>query len=140
MIPDISILDAIDSPALFGRWFRDPATWAAWRAFLAAIFGLPMTDEQRAIFTAATGRPEALRQGYNEIWLCVGRRGGKSFILALIAVYLAVFKDWSRFLSPGERGSVMIIATDRRQARVIYRYVRALLTTGPVARAAGRAR
>jgi hypothetical protein len=47
--------------------------------------------------------------------------------LSLIAVYLACFKDWTRFLSPGERGTVMIVACDRKQARVIVRYITAFL-------------
>jgi phage terminase large subunit-like protein len=37
----------------------------------------------------------------HEAWLCIGRRGGKSFILATIAVFLACFKDWRPFLGPG---------------------------------------
>ena len=53
----------------------------------------------------------------------IGRRGGKSFILATIAVFLACFKDWRSYLGPGERATIMIIARDRRQARVIKRFV-----------------
>jgi hypothetical protein len=52
-------------------------------------------------------------------------------ILAMIAVYLATFKDWRPFLSPGERGAIKIMAVDRRQSRVIHRYCRALLTEVP---------
>ena len=33
-----SILDLIDDPQAFAPWFKDPTTWAAWRAFLAALF------------------------------------------------------------------------------------------------------
>ncbi len=51
---------------------------------------------------------------------------------ALIAVFLATFIDWSPYLSPGERGTVMVIATDRRQSRVIFRYVRAFLGRVPM--------
>ena len=61
-----------------------------------------------------------------------GRRAGKSFILALCAVFLAAFFDYRRYLSPGERGTVLIIATNSKQARVIVRYVRALLTQIPM--------
>src|SRR5436305_832073 len=68
-------------------------------------------------------------------WLVCGRRAGKSFVLALIAVYLAVFKDWRACLSPGERGHVMILATNRRQARVIFHYIRALITEVPALKA-----
>jgi hypothetical protein len=45
--------------------------------------------------------------------------------------FLAVFRDWSPYLSPGERGTIKILAVDRRQARVIHRYARALLTEVP---------
>jgi hypothetical protein len=33
----VTILDAVDDANLFAPWFREPSTWAAWRAFLAAI-------------------------------------------------------------------------------------------------------
>ena len=58
--------------------------------------------------------------------------GGKSFILALIAVFLACFRDWRPFLNVGERGTIMVIAQDRRQARVIMRYVKGMLRTVPM--------
>jgi tRNA threonylcarbamoyladenosine modification (KEOPS) complex Pcc1 subunit len=47
--------------------------------------------------------------------------------LATIAVFPAAFKDWRRYLAPGEVGVIMIIAADRRQARVIMRYCTGLL-------------
>jgi hypothetical protein len=50
----------------------------------------------------------------------------------LIAVYLACFKDWRQYLGPGERGTIMIVAADRKQARVIMRYVRGLITSVPM--------
>jgi CoA-transferase family III len=49
-------------------------------------------------------------------------KGGPRARLALIAVFLACFCEWSRYLSPGERGTIMVLAADRRQARTIYRY------------------
>ena len=42
---NVPILDTLTDPRLFARWFRDPNTWAAWLAFLAALFALPMTPE-----------------------------------------------------------------------------------------------
>jgi hypothetical protein len=53
-------------------------------------------------------------------------------MLALVAVFLACFRDWQPYLAPGERATIMVIATDRRQARVIFRYIRALLTMVPM--------
>ncbi len=121
--PAVTILDAIGDPNLFAPWFRDPVTWQGWRAFLAALFGLPMCEGMAGLYRQCTGRSGLPAAPQSEASLVVGRRGGKSFILALIAVYLATFRDWRPHLAPGERGTVMVIATDRRQARVIFRYV-----------------
>jgi len=128
----MTILDAIDAPAIWRPWFRNPATWAPWRAFLAVLFALPLDEGALALFRQCTGHETPPLNGSNEAWLICGRRAGKSFILALIAVFLAVFRDWRPHLSPGETGTIKIIACDRRQARVIHRYCRALLTRVPV--------
>jgi hypothetical protein len=50
----------------------------------------------------------------------------------LVAVYLACFRDWQPFLNVGERGTVMIVAADRRQARTILRYVKGLIQIVPM--------
>jgi hypothetical protein len=63
-----------------------------------------------------------------------GRRAGKSFVTALIATYLAAFKDYSAVLAPGEKATILITASDRRQARVLLRYVRALITENEMLR------
>ncbi len=122
----LTILDACRDPALFAPWFKR-GDWSAWFAFLAAVFGLPMSKEQRAIYKRLTGRTQPPAEPFAEGWLIVGRRGGKSFITALIAVWLACFRDYREFLQPGERGTVLILAADRKQARVIFRYVRGLI-------------
>jgi len=121
----------MQSPFLFQRWFKDDSTWTAWRAFLAALFALGMDDKALAVYRACTGRETPPSSPVAEAWLVVGRRGGKSFILALCAVYLALFRDWRPHLTPGERGVVMVIARDRSQAKVILGYVKALLTEVP---------
>src|SRR5262249_11142279 len=125
------IIDCMDDPALFGRHFRGP-TWAAWRAFLSALFALPMTQEQLAIYQRHTGRATPSTTPLTQAWLCCGRRSGKSFILALIAVFLAVFRDWRSYLGPGEVGTVMVVCADRKQARVILRYIDGLLKSVPM--------
>ena len=77
-----SILDAIDDPQLFAPWFKS-GTWDTWRAWLACLFGLPMTAEQLELFRQCTGRSVAPTAPAREGWLVCGRRAGKSFILAL---------------------------------------------------------
>jgi hypothetical protein len=72
------------------------------------------------------------RQPSREAWIVAGRRGGKSLVAALIAVYRACFIDYTKHLSPGEVATVMVIAADRRQARVILRYIGAFLEGVPM--------
>ena len=127
----MNILQAIDDPNLFKPWFKN-ASWAGWRAWLAALFGLPMTAEQLELFHECTGRSAAPTTPAREGWLVCGRRAGKSFILALIAVYLATFRDYTKHLAPGERGTLLILAADRKQSRVIFRYISALLKQVPM--------
>ena len=79
-----------------------------------------------------TGREAAPTAQAREVWTIVGRRGGKSRIAALLAVYLSCFRDYRAVLAPGERGTLMLIAADRRQARVLFRYVQGLLKSAPM--------
>jgi hypothetical protein len=53
-------------------------------------------------------------------------------MLALVAVYIACFNTHRQHLAPGERATIMIIARDRKQSRVIFNYIRALLTGIPM--------
>src|SRR6267142_630497 len=85
----MTILDVLDDPNLFGQAFRDRDSWQAWRAFLAAVFGLPMIDEDTAIYRRLTGRTALPSEPAREAWVIAGRRAGKSRIAALLAVYVA---------------------------------------------------
>jgi hypothetical protein len=117
-----SIIEAIDDPDLFGGMFDAPS-WEPWKVFLRAMQALPMTAEQLDRYRHHTGRfePPAKPARYAE--LVVGRRGGKSRILALIATYLACVLDHCDYIVPGETPVVAIIAKDRTQARVILGYI-----------------
>jgi hypothetical protein len=120
--------------ALFGSWFSGDS-WRAWFAFLEALFALPMDDDARAIYTRHTGCEHPPTQQAREAWLIKGRRGGGSIIGALVAVFLACFRDYSGVLAPGEIGTVMLIACDRRQARILMRYINGFLDAVPMLRA-----
>jgi hypothetical protein len=128
----MNLLQAMADANLFSPWFKDPTTWSAWRSFLCALFALKMTNEQVETFQRCTNRLQPPTKPASEAWLVCGRRAGKSFILALIAVYLATFRDYRKSLTHGERGTVMVLARDRAQARTILRYVQALLTQVPM--------
>jgi hypothetical protein len=50
MTTSYSILQAMSEPDLWGGWFKSKDTWEPWRAFLASLFGLPMSDDGLELF------------------------------------------------------------------------------------------
>ena len=129
----MNVLQAMDDPNLFASHF-DSNSWKPWRAFLAALFALPMDDDALTIYRRHTGRQTAPDAAFKEAALICGRRGGKSRVLALIATYLATFRDYSPHLAPGEVATIAVIAADRRQARTIFRYISGALQAVPMLR------
>jgi hypothetical protein len=101
------------------------ATWATWRIVLKAAFALELTDDERRIAQQLTQRDTLPAAPVRELWLLLGRRAGKSIIAALLAVWATCCRSYT--LAPGEVGIFMIIAADRKQARVIKRYISGLL-------------
>ena len=127
----VTIRDVMTDPALFGDQFAGD-TWHHWRALLAGFYGLPLSDAERPDFLSLTGRLSVPASAFDELWLVVGRRGGKSQCAALLAVYEAAFNDYTDRLSPGEVATVMVLAADRKQARSAFRYISGLLHSNPM--------
>ena len=120
----MNIIDAIQSKDIFRPLFKDPGTWHAWEIYLKGLFGLPIEgEEDGALFRGCTGLDEPPRERVRESYVIAGRRSGKSFTSALVAVFLACFKNWTACLSPGERGWIFVIATDKAQAGIIKSYI-----------------
>lgn len=65
----MNILQAIDDPNLFKPWFKNAESWRAWRVFLKALFGLPMSAEEASALHSLTGRTEAPTAQFSEAWL-----------------------------------------------------------------------
>jgi hypothetical protein len=93
-----------------------------------------MTKKEVEIYRQFTGREKLPSEPFKEVFSVVGRRGGKSFISAIIACYLAVFKDWRPYLAPGETAWIMVIGADRAQAKNILGYIRGILQTSHIIR------
>lgn len=81
---------------------------------------------------ALTGRESVPEAAHDELWLPIGRRGGKSRAAALLAAFHACFFDYSDKLSPGEVATVLCLAADRKQARTVFRYVTGLMNANPM--------
>src|SRR5262245_50535445 len=116
-IIEITFSEAFDT--VFADWFAGP-TWAAWRVVGKVIFAEPLTDDELEVFQKFTGRTIAPTAPLREIWLAVGRRGGKDWFAAAVAVYLACFKKHD--LKRGDLARIMILAVDMDQASECFRY------------------
>lgn len=129
----VSIRGAMTDPKLFGDVFGGQS-FAAWRALLSGFYGLPLDATELDTFKALTGRQSGPQGAFFELWLAIGRRGGKSHASAFLAVYLAAFMDYRDKLAPGEVATVMVIAADRKQARAVMRYTSGLVNENPMLR------
>jgi hypothetical protein len=130
-MPVISLGRCLSDPNLFAGHFRK-ASWAAWKVFLAALFAEAAGPGDLDVYRARTGRTAWPAAPFTEAAVIVGRRGGKSRTLALIAVYLACFRSYDQFLAPGEVATIGILAVDKGQARTIFRFVLGLLKAVPM--------
>ena len=111
---------------------QNKSTFSTWIVPLKALFDLRLTKGELPLWRQCTNRENPPKGPFRELWCVVGRRGGKSFMASVIAVYLALFHDFSKYLVPGERGVIQIVAADRNQARVIFRYISAILRSDPI--------
>ena len=46
------VLDATADPNLFASWFKRRETWSWWFAYIAALFGQPMSAKELADLSA----------------------------------------------------------------------------------------
>ena len=115
MKPKVTLRQALADPQLLGGMLAGDS-WAGWRTLLIAAIGEPLTDTEREMFTRLTGRKREPLQRIEELVAVVGRRGGKSRSAAVLAAYLGGLCEHP--LVPGERGVLLCIAPDQRQAKI----------------------
>lgn len=102
--------------------------WDAWRAFVKTLFGIPLDERDCRTIKLCTGlEPEQVVRAHREAWLPIGRRGGKSRTLAMVALYLAVCFDWTPYLAPGQFGYISVLSDSRDHAGEIMNYIKGAL-------------
>jgi hypothetical protein len=131
MKPRSTIRQALYDQQLLGGVLAGDS-WRVWRALLIAAMGEELNDDERAIFQSVTGRPKEPLERIEELWVVVGRRGGKTRTAALLAVYMAALVDHNANLSPGERGLVLFLAQNVKQAQVAFNYCAAIFADVPL--------
>lgn len=68
---------ALSDPALLGAVLAGES-WRPWRILLIALLGEALTDDERAVFKALTGREREPLERVEEFWGIVGRRGERA--------------------------------------------------------------
>src|SRR6266481_2924196 len=131
MIPRFTMRQALQDKVLLGATLAG-SSWEAWRVLLIAAMGEPLTRSERKLFARFTGREREPHQRIEEAAFIIGRRGGKDRAASVLATYIAGLCDHSDVLAPGERGVVLCIAPDQRQARISLDYAAAAFAATPI--------
>lgn len=128
----VSIIDFIKDPQLIG----DPELSQGQEAFLRALYGFPLSEEQAAIFRECTGADYTIPRQHSEAAALCGRRSGKTRkLLSRIAIYEAVLGGHERHLTRGERGVSLIVAQSFRAGKnLAFKAIEADLTGSPLLR------
>jgi hypothetical protein len=127
--PTISLRRALSDPNLLGGVLAGES-WSAWRTLLIALMGEELTDEERAVFRKLTGREREPLRRVEEFVGVIGRRGGKSRACSVLCCYVSALCEHE--LVPGERGVVLCIAPDQRQAAIVLEYCEAAFRGSPM--------
>ena len=129
MKPTVALRQALSDKKLLGGVLTGPS-WAAWRTLLIAGMGEALTNSERTTFTQLTGRAKEPLQRVEELVVVIGRRGGKSRAMAVLATYLAGLCKHD--LVRGEVGVLLCIAPDQRQAAIVLGYCLAAFEASPI--------
>jgi hypothetical protein len=122
----IDIIGAIRDPNIIGD-VLSPAQEAA----LRTLYGLEIPKDQEQLVRRCTGHPPRKPCEHREAAFICGRRSGKSDkVAANVALYEAFFRQHK--LSPGERGVVLLLAQNMRQAQVVRGYIEGKITKSPI--------
>jgi hypothetical protein len=117
---------ALEQPDLLGPILAGES-WAPWRTLLIAAIGEELTADERAVFAQLTGREHEPGESVEEAWFVVGRRGGKTRAVAVLAVFLAILVSYVDRLVAGERGVVAVLSASLWQAQRAFVYIRGII-------------
>jgi hypothetical protein len=131
VIPRISLRQALADPALLGG-VLEGESWKPWRTLLLAAMGEELTEDERPVFKKFTGREREPGRRVEEFVGVKGRRAGGSYAGGKVVIpYLAGLCQHPSLVR-GERGVLLCVAADQRQADVILDYADASFRASPV--------
>jgi hypothetical protein len=130
MRPLVTLRHAFESPHLLAPVMGGESRMPM-RALLLASQGEELTETELAHYRLLTEREKPPAEPVKEVHVYAGRRSGKSSGCASLAVYASALCDYSDCLAPGERGVVLLIAENQKQARVLLNYIAGIFDLSP---------
>jgi hypothetical protein len=123
----ITLADAMRDINLLGAPFQAPTFWT-WHCVAKLLSGSPLDEREAKLFFECTGRTELPKGPVKNLSFLSGRRSGKDRFMSSVAIFRAALAaDWQQILSVGEQGVVLLLGTDKKQARILRRYCAGLL-------------
>ena len=127
----ITLREALNDPALLGHAIPGDS-WKPWRTLLIAAMGEPLLPDERELFKQLTQRSREPGERVETLCVVKGRRaGGSSAIGKALIPYLSGLCQHPT-LAPGERGILLCVSADQRQADVILAYAEAAFRGSPM--------
>ncbi|MFC2172066.1 hypothetical protein ACFLU6_05475 [Acidobacteriota bacterium] len=114
---DIDPTVFLEDPKMLGLDFLSVAQ----KALIKSIYGVPLTPKEKKFFGECCDTPLE-RKGYRETFAICGARSGKSLIAGALAVAECIFGGHDRYLTAGETGTFVVIAANKKQARIVFNY------------------
>lgn len=102
-------------------------------ACLKAGFAEPLDTVERQHFDVLAGGRALPVEQVSELVIIAGRGSGKTEAAALVVIALALCREWR--VSPGQVAVALLLAADREQASVAFRFITGLIESSPVLRA-----
>jgi hypothetical protein len=110
------------------RFIGDTSLSDYQKVLLKIMYGLPLDRREKRIFRECTKLRRYKPKVYRESTIICGRRSGKSNQIASnVCIYEAALGQHEKHLSLGETGTILLIATSKRQAQVDFGYIRGKL-------------
>lgn len=106
-------------------------SWARWRVSLIAANGEELTEDERVLFREISGREREPGERVEQFVAVVGRRGGKDRAMSVAGAYFGGLCSYDDVLVPGERGLLLVLAENTKQAGVAFGYLKGIFERVP---------
>jgi len=105
------------------------------KTLLKVIYGSSLDKREKKIFKTCTKLKRYKPKIFKESTIIAGRRSGKSDKIASnVAIYEAIMGQHEKYLSVGEKGTVLLLATSKRQAKTDFGYIQGKLKNSEILR------